>query len=725
MASREGHLSTEPSGRARAQEEREEGRQDTESLIHSLHGIVWEADARTFQFTFVSQQAESLLGYPLERWLTERTFWQDHIHPDDRDWAVAFCSKATAERRSDQFEYRMMASDGRTVWLRDIVTVIADRGEPVKLRGVMVDITEQKLAEALLKESQQQYQDLVDSLDAIVWEANAKDFRFRFVSKQCERLLGYTPEYWLKHLTWRNLIHPEDVDHVIATSARAVKQNRNHTLEFRMIAANGQIVWIKDITTVIAENGCAITLGGVFLDITERKRRDEALHLKTEQLQAITDTMMVFLRSGDWQRASAMILRSALKQTASEYGFVGVAVKDAAIRVLAFEEFNSTKASHEELREDTPKYAHGDGYFEFSTLDNLLGQVVTLGKTVLSNQPGADRPPTGLPTWLPPTNAFLGVPILKGEEVVGMIGVANRSGGYTGEEQGRIEILTHAAAVLYDDYIRRERESALQEQLRQSQKLESIGKLAGGVAHDFNNILTVIQGYASVVQLKADQAPDLVAASHQISVAAERAANLTRQLLTFSRRHPMQLRNLDLNGVVANMTRMLERIVGEDISLVVQASPTLPPIRADASMMEQVLLNLVVNAREAMPRGGRLIVRTDVRAIDPAYVEQNPEAARGQFVCLGVSDTGCGISPENLSRIFEPFFTTKDVGKGTGLGLATVYGIVKQHGGWINVETNLGKGTTFSVYLPASTEPLEKLLISGARRHGNDPGGGR
>jgi len=242
----------------------------------------------------------------------------------------------------------------------------------------------------------------------------------------------------------------------------------------------------------------------------------------------------------------------------------------------------------------------------------------------------------------------------------------------------------------------------LEEQLRQSQKMDAIGQLAGGVAHDFNNILTIIHGHASLLLAGSTLTGSSARSAQQIGQAAERAAGLTRQLLTFSRRQVMQPRRLDMNEVVSNMTKMLSRILGEDISLQLNYFPQPALIEADAGMMEQVLLNLAVNSRDAMPKGGQLSIRISVVEVDGRHVIQHPEAHPGPFVCLDATDTGCGIAAENLRRIFEPFFTTKEVGKGTGLGLATVYGIVKQHQGWIEVESEIGQGTGFRVFIPCS-----------------------
>jgi PAS domain S-box-containing protein len=252
------------------------------------------------------------------------------------------------------------------------------------------------------------------------------------------------------------------------------------------------------------------------------------------------------------------------------------------------------------------------------------------------------------------------------------------------------------AGVASDMTVRRE----LEEQFRQAQKMEAVGQLAGGIAHDFNNLLTVIQMQSSILLSDLREDRGTVEGIEQIMDASKRAANLTRQLLTFSRRQQQAARNLDLGEVIVNMTKMLRRILGEDIHWESRIAPGLPQVYADPGMMEQVLMNLVVNARDAMPGGGRLGIAVDAATFDANYAATHPPTLAGRFVCLKVSDTGGGIAPAIRERIFEPFFTTKEVGHGTGLGLATVFGIIQQHRGWIEVESEVGTGTTFRVFLP-------------------------
>jgi PAS domain S-box-containing protein len=251
----------------------------------------------------------------------------------------------------------------------------------------------------------------------------------------------------------------------------------------------------------------------------------------------------------------------------------------------------------------------------------------------------------------------------------------------------------------------------LEQQLRQAQKLEAIGQLAGGVAHDFNNILTVILGRAEEVSVDARLPGDLRDAVGDISQNAERATALTRQLLAFSRRQTIQVRDVDMNAVVGNLTRMLDRILGEDVVVEFHYAPRPAHVRADPGMIEQVLLNLAVNARDAMPLGGHLSIDTAV--FEGPSEPGGPVRPQGPWVCLQVTDTGSGIAAEHLPHIFEPFFTTKDVGKGTGLGLATSYGIVQQHGGWIEVDSRVDHGTTFRVFFPhVSAAVLEPAPVA-------------
>jgi signal transduction histidine kinase len=246
----------------------------------------------------------------------------------------------------------------------------------------------------------------------------------------------------------------------------------------------------------------------------------------------------------------------------------------------------------------------------------------------------------------------------------------------------------------------------LEQKLLQAQKMEAVGRLAGGVAHDFNNILSiVVMNVAELSQCK-NLTPAQADEVNDIALAAERGSSLTSQLLAFSRTQVIQMGALDLNEMLAGITKMLRRLIGEDIVLNSRPFPGHAVVWADRGMIEQILLNLVINSRDAMPEGGRLDLELDCVIVDKATATAHTVKA-GDFVCLTVRDTGCGIAPEHLPHLFEPFYTTKDVGKGTGLGLATVYGIVEQHHGWVEIESQPGQGTVCHVYLPKLTEANE------------------
>jgi two-component system, cell cycle sensor histidine kinase and response regulator CckA len=249
----------------------------------------------------------------------------------------------------------------------------------------------------------------------------------------------------------------------------------------------------------------------------------------------------------------------------------------------------------------------------------------------------------------------------------------------------------------------------IEERLRQAQKMEALGQLAAGVAHDFNNILTVIRGRAGLLLLKEENS-FITESAQEIQSAVDRAAHLTRQLLTFSRQQFMQTKPLNLNEALGEIFKMLARIVGEDIHIDLRLNPDSPLVEADLGMIEQVILNLAVNARDAMPDGGKLSIATTTIQLSPEESKSYPEGYAGRFVCLSVADTGCGIPVEVTKHIFEPFFTTKEIGKGTGLGLATVFTIVQQHRGWIDVRSEQGKGSIFDIFLPVST--LQPCLVT-------------
>lgn len=276
------------------------------------------------------------------------------------------------------------------------------------------------------------------------------------------------------------------------------------------------------------------------------------------------------------------------------------------------------------------------------------------------------------------------------------------------EETVRITVFALTAVLINSLHERRRLAEAqrrrLQEQLRQAQKLEAIGRLAGGVAHDFNNFLTIIQGRAQLILRRLEPSDKSRSDIELIDITAGHASEIVRQLLAFGRNQVLEPRILDLDVVVADMEKILAPLIGEDIMLVIVQGAALGRIKADPTQLKQVFMNLAANARDAMPQGGRLTIETANVEVDSAFAREHPGASVGPHVRLTVRDTGAGMDAGTMTRVFDPFFTTKDVGKGTGLGLATVYGIIKQHGGYISLESAVGRGTTFAIYLPRVDE---------------------
>jgi PAS domain S-box-containing protein len=393
--------------------------------------------------------------------------------------------------------------------------------EPARLLLIIEDLTEEERLQSAHQASEQRFRDLVQGVDAIVWEADAASLKFSFVSQRAESILGYPVERWLRERDfWITRILPDDRERCMTICRDAMAKAKDHEFEYRSVAADGREVWLRDIVQVVPDaNGRAAQLRGLTVDLTELKRSEDALRQSEEQL-------------------------------------------------------------------------------------------------------------------------------------------------------------------------------------RQAQKMDAVGKLAGGIAHDFNNLLMVIRGDSDLILRRLPQAHPLRQNAEGIREAADQAATLTRQLLAFSRKQVVAPQVLDINTIVGGIHKMLQRLIGETINLVTVTAPDLGRVTADPGQVEQMILNLAVNARDAMPDGGRLTIRTANADLDEATARRRGGAKPGQYVMLEVSDTGVGMDSDTKSHIFEPFFTTKDQGKGTGLGLSTVYGIVNQSGGHVWVESEPGRGTTFRVYLP-------------------------
>jgi two-component system cell cycle sensor histidine kinase/response regulator CckA len=504
-------------------------------------------------------------------------------------------------------------------------------------------VTEQRASRLALQASEERFRCVFDQA-AVGLAMAAPDGRFVRVNPRfCEILDRDAAD--LLGRTFVEVTHPDDR---AATEAMAAElrtgTGARYTMEKRNLRADGRGTWVRVTASLIRDaSGAPAHYLALVEDLAPQKQAEREARWAREQQAALLDALPdpAWRKDEDGRYVAA---NAALAHT------LGMSVED----VLGLRDSDLL-----------PPSIAG----EIEAADR---EAMRTGRTVAGESTYVDR--DGRERWMD----VVKVPFVDADGVChGTVGIAHD--------------ITH----------RKEMEAALKArdlELQQAQKMEAIGQLAGGVAHDFNNLLSVIQGTADLILMDAEPGSAVRADVEEIRHAAEQGASVTRQLLAFSRKQRLEPAAVDLNAEIRRSEKMLRRLLGEDVRLETSLQDGIPPLFVDAGQMEQVILNLAVNARDAMPEGGRLLVTT--RAVDdcPLLAAEHPDA-RG-CVCLSVSDTGCGIDPEALPHIFEPFFTTKGPGQGTGLGLSTVYGIVRQSGGQVMVESVPGQGTTFRIFLP-------------------------
>ncbi|MFP4056046.1 MAG: ATP-binding protein [Candidatus Brocadiia bacterium] len=468
-------------------------------------------------------------------------------------------------------------------------------------------------------------------------------------------------------------------------------------LELRRQRKDGSAIDVRVSAAPLRdEAGHVVGAMAVMADVTAQRRAEEALRRRDAILEAVAFCSRRFLAAEDPDAAIPDALRRLGETT-------------DACRVFVFENATDpqgilrTSLRYEWAAEGFPRILddealHGVSYESpaFARLKDTLppGGAVFLNTGQMTDAERQLHESYGV-------RSVGVVPILLGGAWWGFIGFhdCRAERVWSPAEKGALRV----AADIFGAALRRERDVAerrrLEDQLRHAQRMESVGRLAGGIAHDFNNLLTAINGYAGMALRTLDDDDPLREDIHQIEQAGRRAAELTRQLLAFSRKQMLEMRTLDLNEVVRQLEPMLRSLLGEEAALDVRLASDLWPVRADPTQIQHVLMNLAVNARDAMPRSGRLTIET--ANVQAGQEDELPASLRpGPCVCLTVADTGEGMEPQTLERVFEPFFTTKEVGRGTGLGLSTVYGIVKQHGGDVAVASRRGQGTTFRIFFP-------------------------
>ena len=610
-----------------------------------------------------------------------------------------------------------------------IVTAAASAGTAAVLLFAADDIVEfvRTAREAAARRGNEQFRAVIQATPMPVMSTDLED-RVTAWNPAAERVFGWRAEEVLGRKPF--FVPPDKRQERAAIRERAAAGEVTASLETVRIKCSGERFPVSVSTAPLYdENGALSGIMGVIEDITERKRIDFELREKTAVLTTVTHALNTFLDLGDWSAASQHLLTFVLQQTQSEYGFLGVVLEGPVLRVLAHQGFSWDPQINSEICEGKIRQHTAHGYFEVSHHHNLLGEVILKGQTVVSNSCETDPRSGGIPAGPSPLDSFLGVPIFKGNDTVGLIAVANRPDGYSEQQVGYLEAMSQATGVLYDNYRQSLKRSALEKeqqrlesQVRQAQKMEVLGRLAGGIAHDFNNMLMVLSGCTEL--LDRSLSPESPARSYldQIQRTTDKAASMTRQLLAFSRKQVLENQPTDLHEILRESEFMLPRLLGADVQLTFRYDAAKFWILSAPNQIEQVLANLAINARDAMPEGGQLFISTLNSGSVPRD-SLHPREILGDWVVLEVRDTGTGFDEKTSAQLFEPFFTTKPAGKGTGLGLATVYGIVKQSGGHIRVISSLGKGACFQLYFPLVTAPVTQSAPVSPLETGGDTAG--
>ena len=591
------------------------------------------------QFVYVNPGMQKIFGWS-EAEMTSRTV-SDFIVPEEHALARENISKRISGAvPSTRYVLRVLHQSG-TVLQVEVHSSLTDYNGRPAVMGMLVDITELRVAEADLRRSETELKEAQRIARIGSWEWVISTDKITW-SEELYGIVGLDPSVPSPGFDGMPRFYvPEDWERLRAAVERTLQTGAPYELDLQMIHADGTIIWTTTRGEAVRDQGGTLVgLRGTALDITERKRAEESRRLQSAALNAAADAIIITDRAG------------------------GVEWFNPAFTQLTG--YTAEEAIGKNVRDLVKSGKHGQAFYK-DLWDTILAGRPWHGEIINRRKDGS---------------------LYTEEQVVTPIPDASGA-------------ITHFIAIKEDITERLQ----LEAQYRQSQKMEAIGQLAGGVAHDFNNLLTVIMGNTDLLLSDTSANDPKRGPLTDVRTAAERAADLTRQLLAFSRKQILEPKLVDVHEVVSGIEKMLRRLIGEDVELATDLAADPSWVKVDPGQLEQVVMNLVMNARDAMPRGGRLTIRT--RTLDPGEPVDLEETASPK-VAISISDTGTGIPPEVKTHLFEPFFTTKGIGKGTGLGLATVFGIVKQSGGDITVESKPGKGATFTVILPSQPGPRQR-----------------
>ncbi len=590
------------------------------------------------------------------------------IHPDDQAMITdRHLRRLAGEDLPQGYPFRIIHRDGNVLWVELNATLTAWKGRPATL-NFLRDISEQKQAEKALRASREELRLTLEATTDGIWQWNFKTNEMSFSSRYYT-MLDYEPgAFPASFRAWQALVHPDDLPKALSFARTYLgTQPDDYENVYRLRTASGDYRWIHSRARVVErdDEGNAVRMIGRLEDITKLKEAEAGLDEREGRYRALFDSIRDPILVADEGRRI-------------------VDCNPAFIELFGYplNEINGLKTDIIYLREEQ--------YQEMGrALKESFGSREIVAAVDFKKKSGDAFPGEVKLSYLRD----------RDDRIAGVVGQIRDLSERLRAEAERLD---------------------LEAQFRQAQKLEAVGRLTGGVVHDFNNLLAVISGYNDLMLMDLEEGHPLRKKALQIREAGKKAAALIRQLMAFSRKQVLQPEILNLNDVLSNLKKMLPRIIGEDIHLAFALRTDLGNVKADPGQIEQVVMNLVVNARDAMPQGGKLTLETQNVDLDAAYARRHAGVVPGPHVMVSVSDTGVGIDMAAMDKIFDPFFTTKEQGKGTGLGLSTVYGIVQQHEGHIRVYSEPGRGTCFKIYLPRVEDEIQDGM---ALREQTLPGG--